>query len=396
MNKSARPPGPLPVNTHIHVPPNASSDATVPALLAQARSEGLLLAGTSNFFDMQVFPEFTKQAVAHGILPLLGVEVITVDQDLANLGWTVHDPYNPGRYYLQGRSLNLELTQGSATQTPHRIRRSNDARAARQVELLAEIMSESGLPFQVTAQEVISEVATNGQLPEAWVSLQERHIAGAFAERLLRVSARERSKILQKAFGQPVQGSVEDQGALQAEIRARLLKDGQPAFVPDSTVTFAEGFDMILELGGVPTYCAVADGVSPMCDYEASADALARRLRESNLHAAELVTIRNTSKCVDKYVRAFQDAGMIVSVGNEHNTPERAPLIPACADGPLSDFAADAFWEGASVLAAHQDLVSRGEPGFVDATGNLLVDGAGRRELAEYGATLILEGQENH
>ena len=390
MQKLDRPGGPLPINTHVHVPPNASSDKTLEALMDQAHREGVRLMGTSNFFDMQVFPEFTERALARGILPLLGIEIITVDKELERKGWTVQDPYNPGRYYLQGRALNLRATQDTDSKTQDRIRSSNDARAEKQVALLDQIMTESGLPFHVTHADVVQEVAAGAQVPEAWVSLQERHVANAFAGRLLDVDRAQRSEILEKAFGHPAEGDIEDRGSLQTEIRANLLKREQPAFVPDSPITFDEGYRLVLELGGVPTYCAVADGFGAVCDYEAPAEALAERIRDSNIHAAELVTVRNTSKCVDDYVRAFLGAGLIVTVGSEHNTPERAPLMPVCADGPLSDFAADAFWEGACVLAAHQDLIARGKPGFIDKEGHLLVDAAGRRRLAQYGANLIL------
>lgn len=117
MKEARSPMTPLSTNTHVHVPPNASTDTTLDSLLTQARSEGLRVVGTANFFDMQVFPEFTKRALDHGIHPLLGIEIITFDSDLEAAGWTVNDPQNPGRYYLQGRGLSAARVAAGVSAT---------------------------------------------------------------------------------------------------------------------------------------------------------------------------------------------------------------------------------------------------------------------------------------
>jgi hypothetical protein len=199
--------------------------------------------------------------------------------------------------------------------------------------------------------------------------------------------------VLTKAFGHEPTCDLEDAGSIQTELRSDLMKFGQPAFVPDSPTPFADGYAMTLQLGGFPAYCAVADGADPVCDYERPADALARRIRERDIHVAELVTVRNTVRCVDEYVAAFLSAGLLVIGGSEHNTPHRLPLALTCIDGPLSDFASEAFSEGACVLAAHTALVARGEVGYIDAAGNLAADPVRRLEMAEYGTKLIT-GQE--
>jgi hypothetical protein len=392
MEKQNGSSGVLSTNTHVHVPPNFSSDTTLDQLLAQARSEGVRAVGTSNFFGMQVFPSFMKRAKEFGIHPLLGVEIITVDSELEEAGWTVNDPQNPGRYYLQGRALNADLVAAEASPVARAIRGRNDSRAVEQVGLLSSVLSEAGLPSTVTAKDVAAEVAERNVVPVEWVSLQERHISRAFADRLLLLGSAQRKSVLAKAFGHPPMADLDDAGSIQTELRSELMKFGQPAFVRDSPTSFADGYAMTLELGGFPVYCAVADGADPLCDYERPAEALARRLRERNIHAAELVTVRNTARCVDEYVSAFLAAGLLVTGGSEHNTPHRLPLALTCADGPLSDFASQAFWDGACVLAAHQELMAVGEVGFVDSAGEVAADRTRRVELAAYGAALLVDG----
>lgn len=378
-------------NTHVHVPPNFSSDETLDELLIRARVEGLRAIGTSNFFDMQVFPSFVERARSHGLHPLLGIELITVDAELEAQGWTVNDPQNPGRYYLQGRGLHLQRSSAIESGTAAAIRARNDARAGLQVKLLSDLFTAAGMARELTIDEVIDQVAAQCEVPRAWVSLQERHIARAFADALCTLGSEERRGVLGRAYGRPSTADLDDPGSIQTELRASLMKSGQPGFVPDSPTTFADAYAMVLELGGFPTYCAVADGVSPICDYEHPATALADRIRTRNIHAAELVTVRNTVRCVDEYVTAFREAGLVVMAGTEHNTPHRLPLTTVCVDGPVSEMAAAAFWEGACIVAAHQELVSRGEAGFVDAQGALLAEGSRRRELAGYGAELIAQ-----
>lgn len=76
--------------------------------------------------------------------------------------------------------------------------------------------------------------------------------------------------------------------------------------------------------------------------------------------------------------------------GTEHNTLDRIPLDPFCADGPLPEAARAAFYEATCIVAAHQALVAEGRPGYVDATGAVVGDPAARRaELAALGHSII-------
>ena len=158
---------------------------------------------------------------------------------------------------------------------------------------------------------------------------------------------------------------------------------------------FADAYAYVLAMGGIPTYPTLADGVSPICPFEEPAADLAQRLLQRRIYAAELIPVRNTVACVDAYVHAFTQAGLIVMAGTEHNTPERIPLEAACVDGPLSDAARQAFWEGTCVVAAHQSLVKSGEAGYVDDAGDPVGGDvvARRNELVKLGAALIASGQ---
>jgi hypothetical protein len=358
------------VNTHVHFPPNFSAFTTVADAVGTAAAEGARAVGISNFFDQQVYALFAEQAEVAGIVPLYGLEFITLDDDLAAAGVRVNDPANPGRMYLCGKGISpFARKSDTASRIAAEIRDGNDERASAMVGTLAAWFTACGLDTGLTADRITREVAEAAQVPAGWVSLQERHVAMAFQRALAELPRDERATVLERAYGAPSSVDIDDPVALQGELRSRLIKAGTPGFVPEVPLGFADAYRYVLEMDGIPTYPTLADGVQPVCPFEEPASNLAAQLLERGIHAAELIPIRNTSACVDAYVQAFTDAGLIVMAGTEHNTLDRIPIEPACVDGPLSDIARHAFWEATCVVAAHQYEVTHGRLGYVDGTG---------------------------
>jgi len=111
-------------------------------------------------------------------------------------------------------------------------------------------------------------------------------------------------------------------------------------------------------------------GKKPICEYEQDVERLIADIRARSIPAAEFIPIRNTPEVLARYVRAMRTAGLFVTAGTEHNTLDLLPILPTCLGGvPIPDDLHGIFWEGACVVAAHQILTMRGEPGFVDAVG---------------------------
>lgn len=387
MTAASRPPV---VNTHVHVPPNFSAFSTPEQVVEAASAEDVRALGISNFYDQQVYARFADLAVAAGIVPLFGLEFITLDPALEAASIKVNDPANPGRMYLCGKGINpFKEKSPIASTTASEIRHGNDDRAGRMLDQVRDHLASVGLVTDLASDTVARTVAERGSVPREWVSLQERHIARAVEEAVTALPLERRQTVLAAAYGIPSTADVTDPASLQAEIRSRLLKVGTPGFVAEVPLSFDQAYAYVLEMDGIPTYPTLADGVSPICPFEDPASELAAKLVARGIHAAELIPIRNTVACVDAYVRAFTDAGLIVMAGTEHNTPERIPLDPACVDGPVSDASRQAFWEGTCVVAAHQHLNAAGEPGFVDATGALVGGDAHRARLIDLGAQII-------
>lgn len=360
----------LPVNSHIHLPPNFSAFASVDDAVSFAAAEGIGVLGVSNYYDFTVYADFARRAADARIFPLYGLEIIALDPDLQAAGVKVNDPGNPGRFYLCGKGIaRFAPLDPDAAPRVAWIRASDTDRMAQMTARMEDAFAAAGHPTGLTDAAIRDAVAAStGAAPET-VVLQERHVARAF-EQALPADGDARRAALEAVCGAPV--AATDPAGVQNALRAHLMKAGKPAYVPERFVDFDQAYALVLALGGVPTYPTLADGAKPICPFEEDVAALVARLRERGIHAAELIPIRNTPEVLVRYVRAFRDAGMIVTAGTEHNTPDRIPATPHCVGGaPVPAEIAPILWEGACVLAAHQSRVAAGEDGYVLRDGTL-------------------------
>lgn len=366
-------PGPRPSNTHIHLPPNFSAFDTVEQAVRSARSEGVRVLGVSNYYDYTVYGEFVGLARDHGLFPLFGTEILCMNQDLQAAGIRINDPANPGRMYLCGKAINaFDPLSGEALGLLDVIRRNDARRMAAMVERMDEIFREAGLPGRITEVDVRLMVMRRHDCPLETVYLQERHVAQAFQEALARAgSPAVQSAILERAYGGPPSAPPDNAVATQNEIRARLMKAGKPAYVEESFVDFDHAVRLIRELGGIPCYPVLADGASPVCEFETDPDDLIARLRERDIFCAEFIPNRNAPETLSGYASALRRAGIVITAGTEHNTRDMLPMAPRCLKGaPIPPDVEELFWEGTCVLAAHLYRRAVGERGLVDGIGS--------------------------
>lgn len=389
---------PLRINAHIHLPPNFSAFETTVQAVRLAKEQGINVLGVSNYYDYSVYGPFTELARESGIFPIFGLEIITLDEELVQKGVLVNDPGNPGKFYICGKGITkFDPLSAEALALLDVIRERDSERMAAVTERLAGRFAGAGLDTGLTATAVKERVVARHGSPIETVYLQERHVAQAFQEVIFeRVPEGERGELLSKAFGTTPKSASGDANGLQNEIRSALMKAGKPAFVPETFVNREHAFRLILALGGIPCYPTLADGTNPICGFEEPVRDLVTRLKGYGFSCAEFIPIRNTPDVLAKYVRTMRDAGIVVTAGTEHNTRDLLPIAPTCLKGaPIPDETQAIFEEGASVLAAHQYLVSRGEPGFVDADGkpnpNFATDEARINHFATLGRAAIAQ-----
>jgi hypothetical protein len=367
-------PGRPGINTHLHFPPNFSAFDTPEQAVRLAAAEGLAAIGTSNYYDFGVYRRFAAAAADAGVVALFGVEIIALLDELPAVPMLVNDPTNLNRIYLCGKALaRIDPPDPSAARRMAAIRAATDGRMNHMTALLAGRFAAAGLGGDLTAESIAASVAERCGVPLEWVSIQERHVAQAFQESLFRgVAPADRAAALGKLWDAPVTLDPTDATAVQEALRSNLMKAGGQAFVPEAATSFDDAYRLILELGGIPCYPILADGTTPICAFEDPAEVLADRLLSRGIYCAELIPVRNRPEVVDRYVTTLRSAGIVVLAGTEHNTQRMIPLVPTAIGGaPLSEMARDAFWEATCVVAAHQQLVGSGRPGYVDAEGRL-------------------------
>lgn len=391
------------VNAHIHLPPNFTAFETTAQAVELAAKQGVRVLGASNYYDYSVYGELASEAIRRGIFPLFGIEIITLIDELVQQGVKINDPGNPGKMYLCGKGISRFAPMNDAAQELLQVIRDNDGRRmAVMTDRLAALFAGAGVETGLDAGAVKQRIAARHGCPAESVYLQERHLAQAFQEVLFEKATDpdRRATLLGQIFGSGGTVSADASAvAVQNDIRSHLMKAGKPAFAPDTFVDFDHAYRLILALGGIPSYPTLADGAAPLCPYEASVERLIADLKARGVQGAEFIPVRNSPEVLAQYVHALRDAGLFVTAGTEHNTLDLLPLAPTCANGaPIPDDLQEIFWEGACVVAAHQYLTLRGEPGLVDSEGKPNPAYASNDEriqgFARLGAAVIAQYQE--
>jgi len=367
------PKSPPRVNAHIHLPPNFSAFESVQQAVNLASEQGIGAVGVSNYYDYEVYGNFVDCAREKGIFPLFGLEIICMDDGLRDAGVKINDPGNPGKIYVCGKSITRfdEMTAEGARLLE--VIRSNDStRMAQMIEQMDKFFTGRGLETGIDEGAVVDMIVRRHGSDRNTVYLQERHVSQAFQEALFeKVAPEQRIERLNEVLGAETKAKDgEDFVAMQNDIRSHLMKAGKPAFVDETFVSFDEAHRLILELGGVPCYPTLADGASPICQFEQSPEELVTEIKRRNIHAVELIPIRNTIEVLRDYVVTMREAGLAIAAGTEHNTLDLIQFDPFCKDGDVPDDIRAVFWEGACVMAGHQFLSLHGECGFVDGAGN--------------------------
>jgi hypothetical protein len=364
-------PPPL-VNAHIHLPPNFSAFDTVEQAVELAAEQAVRVIGVSNYYDYQVYADFTAQARRRGVFPLFGLEIIALLDDLVQAGIKINDPGNPGKMYICGKGIaRFDPMTAQAQELLQAIRDLDSARMAEVITRLEEVFRAAGLPTGLDEEAIKAGIVRRHGCAMQTVYLQERHVAQAFQEAIFaQVAPEKRAAALTRLLGTAPKCDPRDAPGVQNEIRTHLMKAGKPAYVTETFVGFEHAYRLILALGGIPCYPTLADGAAPICPFEEPVERLITQIRDRGIYCAEFIPIRNSPEILGRYVRTMRRAGLAVTAGTEHNTRDLIPLRPTCARGQaISEDLEAIFWEGACVAAAHQYLVWQGKTGFVDDRG---------------------------
>jgi len=356
---------PLKVNNHIHTPHSFSAFDGIDSAVKAARAEDIAILGINDFYVTDGYAEFIDKCRDYGLFPLLNVELIGISLKDQDEGIRINDPGNPGRIYISGKGLSHPsiLTAGQQNRLDRVVEESNK-QVGKMVDRVNRWMEFQGVDIRISVEEIMRNLAKN--------LLRERHVAKAIRIKLEEKagSPEKYDDILKQIYGGlRSEKQPDDMAGLEDELRARLLKAGAPAFVPEDEKAFM-GVDDIIRIieaaGGIPTYPMLLDGAGGhITEFESDRESLLASLKEKGFRSVEMIPLRNRIEVLKEYAEYFYDQGFMVSFGTEHNTTAMRPLTVACSqETPLDDSLKKISFLGAASLAAHQYLVASKGPAY--------------------------------
>ena len=363
------------VNAHMHTPYSFSAFDSLTDALDRAVEEQVQVVGINDFYTVDGYETWNREARKRNLYPLFNIELISLQKDDQSAGIRVNDPNNPGRTYLSGKGLRYPacLPDPYAAQLST-VRAESNAHVKQMCNKLNDVLTAYNVGFQLNFGQILTEL-TKG-------TIRERHLAKALRIAMYNHLQHDRTAIaalLKTLFGNKTPKSeTENHSAIENEIRGNLLKAGGAAFVPEDPKAFLPMEtvrQIILAAGGIPTYPFLADDTNgAFTDFEQDIAKTTDKLKHRGIFSAEFITTRNSLQTLEKYAEYLYDNGFIVTFGSEHNTPAMEPVeLFAREKTPLSNRLKQIGYEGACVIAAHQEHVCRGEQGYVDASGQAQV-----------------------
>ncbi|MCD6347416.1 MAG: hypothetical protein J7L96_08360 [Bacteroidales bacterium] len=358
------------INTHIHTPYSFSAFESIEQAFELARKENINILGINDFFVTDGYDEFNRLARKNNIYPLFNVEFIGLLSEEQAAGVRVNDPGNPGRTYFCGKGLRYPFSLSDNNRAKlDKVVKESQVQVKEMLVRLAPCLQDAHAPFTLSFDEVKAKYAKD--------LVRERHIAKA-----LRVAIhehfnteKEKQEFLKALYSGNASGvDINDNNALEGELRSRLLKAGGRAFVPEDESSFLpipELMDIIIDADGIPCYPVLLDNKNGECtEFEGDKNKLYESLTALGIGAVELIPGRNNIDHLKEFVKFFNEKNFIITFGTEHNTPELSPLTVTAAGGvALDDLLPDVNREGACVIAAHQHLRRQGKEGYLDKSG---------------------------
>ena len=378
------------VNAHLHTPYSFSAFENLTDALDKAADEDVKIVGINDFYSMDGYVEWNKESLKRHLYPLFNIEFISLQQEDQDKGIRVNDPNNPGRTYVSGKGLCCppKLSKPFAAQIAT-VRDESNAQVKEMCRRVNELLMAFDAGFNLNYDTVKSLFTKD--------LVRERHLAKA-----LRMSSYIHFKnkpddlltFFEKIFdGKPLKSDIFNFAGVENEIRSNLLKAGGSAFVPEEPKAFLpldNVCQIILAAGGIPTYPFLGDDANGhFTEFENDVEKAAIVLNQRRFFSTEFITTRNSIAALEKYAGYLYDNGFVVTFGTEHNTPAMEPLKLTARGNPLTERLKQINYDGACVIAAHQERIRNGKPGYVDSNG--IANVANRDAFQKEGDLLIQE-----
>jgi hypothetical protein len=353
---------PLKINNHIHTPYSFSAFQSIEEAVKMASDEDVRVLGINDFYVTDGYEDFIRICRKYKVFPLLNIELIGISKADQEAGIRVNDPNNPGRTYISGKGLSYPSVLPAHQQDKlNGVVAESNRQVSTMIQLLNRWLEEQETGLSLSVEEIMDK--------HAMQLLRERHVAKAMRLKLEESagSDEEFARLMEKVYGGVLsEKKRDDMAGLEEELRARLLKSGAPAFVPEDVKAFLpleEIIQIIKDAGGIPTYPMLLDGAGgEITEFEEGREQLLEVLKSCGFQSVELIPLRNRIDTLKAYAEYFYENGFAVSFGTEHNTTAMRPVTVDCKTGvPLDQNLLNISFKGAAYVAAHQYLASKNQ-----------------------------------
>lgn len=357
------------VNTHIHTPYCFSPFESISQALAIARKQNIYVLGINDFNTTEGYEEFATACEKAGVYPLFNIELVSINQEDQEKGFHWNDPVNPGVIHLCGKGLNNppRLSNDSRNLISSMWKITQD-RIWKMVELLNKLLADKNIGLSLDYNQIRNLHAKN--------SVSEPHLARHLY--LTTVDKwpqhQDQVSIFRRLFDDPrFETDPSDSLFMQDQIRKRLLDVGKAAYVDKNPASFYSTHrvrSLILEAGGIPSFL-ISDSLLNGCtDVEKRLLSLERKLNELGIFAVEFLGCNTPLDLLKKCADFFYRHNFCVTFGTDHNTPNPCTLIPSAQDSiPFDSELQQIAYEGACIIAAHQEKHRACLPGFLNEEG---------------------------
>jgi hypothetical protein len=379
----------LRTNAHIHTPYSFSPFETMERIVASAKEEGIAALGINDIATCEGFNEFAEWCRRFCIYPIFNIEFLVRQDDLKTDKTLRNAPADSGFLYLCGKSLahplslsrdNQNLLIASWKKTQDHvwgiIGRLNDYLTKAEINI--------NLDYNAIRKHYAKKI------------VHERHVARALHDALVRTYATPQAfenALIRLSGNEALAAHWNDPVWVQNEIYNKVLV-ANPAIASSTEkihyMRLHEAYSLILDGGGIPCYSIGAITVNRVAECESEAAKLAETLERSRIFAVDFFPLRTELEILKTYVKVFSVRGFCITFGTGQNTPERMSFVPALfGNQPLDEDLSLAGWEGACILAAHQEMRKANRSGFVDNQGALAVTNELRNNFIAIGEQAI-------
>jgi hypothetical protein len=379
----------LRTNTHIHTPYSFSPFETMERIVASAKEEDIAALGINDNATCEGFAEFAALCSRFRIYPIFNMEFLVRQDDLKTDTSLRNAPADRGFLYLCGKSLMhpLDLSTDHQNLLVASWKKTQDhvwGIIGRLNDYLTKVKIDISIDYNDVRKRYAKKI------------VHERHVARALHDALIQtytIPAAFENALTRLSGGEALAAHRHDPVWIQNEIYDKVLVSN-PA-VASSTekihyMRLHEAFSLILDGGGIPCYSIGAITVNRVAECENEAAKLAETLERSRIFAVDFFPLRNEFEILKTYARVFAGRGFCITFGTGQNTPERMSFVPAFfGNQPLDEDLSRIGWEGACILAAHQEMRKTNRSGFVDNQGALMVTNDSRSDFIAIGEKAI-------